>query len=72
MNDYCNFYKPKNNIYIIENENGEIKKIIGKEEDKLTMNAIAILNAHKEINPLDIQEAIKDVCEAGLEKEVKE
>jgi len=72
MNEYYNFYTPKNNVYIIKNENGEVEKIIGSEGDELTINAIGMMNAYKEITPLDIQKAIKDFYKKDLEKEVKE
>ncbi len=58
MNNYNNFYTPKNNIYVIKDKEEKIEKIIGNEEDKLMINAIAILDVHKEIKNSDVQDFI--------------
>ena len=69
MDGIYDFYEPENNIYIIKDKEGNIKKIFGQEEDLPIIRAINIMEARKEVGPAEITDKVfwKDFRE-GMRK----
>ena len=52
-------YEPKNNVYASKDGKGNVKRVIGSEENVVVMKGMARVSPIKGLNTLTIQEGVK-------------